>query len=262
MRLHRIEAVILRHTYELRHNTNHFINMVYLPVVNIVMWGFLTIYLTHHQRLQPGLISSLLGAVVLWGVFYGFQRDMGQGFLEEFWSRNIINLVGSPLSVAEYISALIAVTLIKALIGLTLASVVALLCYQFNIFPLLIEFVPFIAILMFFGLAIGVVVTSLVLRHGSKLEGLAWSFAGVLMPFSCVFYPLKTLPVFFRPLALALPTTHSFEGMRQVMAGRGFSMLDLQWGLALDTAYIALAMLFFYRMFESARSRGLLIRME
>lgn len=262
MRLHRLEAVILRHLYELRHNTNHLINMVYFPVVNIVMWGFITIYLTHHQGMQSGLISSLLGGVVLWGFFYGFQRDMAQGFLDEFWSRNLINLFGSPLTIAEYISALILVNLIKALIGLTLESAIALLCYNFNIFPLLIEFVPFIAVLMFFGLAGGVAVTSLILRYKSKLEGLAWSIAGVLMPFSCVFYPLNTLPALLHPLALALPTTHSFEGMRQVMAGRGFSMVDFQWGLILDAVYIAVAMLLFHKMFESARSRGLLIKNE
>jgi ABC-2 type transport system permease protein len=127
---------------------------------------------------------------------------------------------------------------------------------------LLIEFVPFIAVLMFFGLAVGVVITSLILRYSSKLEALAWSFAGLLMPFSCVFYPLKTLPGFLHPLALALPTTHSFEGMRQVMAGQGFSMPDLQWGLALDLVYLALAAQLFRRMFEAARARGLLIRAE
>ena len=42
---------------------------------------------------------------------------------------------------------------------------IALLCYHFNIFPSLIEFVPFIAVLMFFGLAIGIVITSLILRY-------------------------------------------------------------------------------------------------
>jgi ABC-2 type transport system permease protein len=262
MRRHRVEAIILRHLYELRHNTNHLINTVYFPVVNVVMWGFLTIYLTNQQRLQPGLISALLGGIVLWGFFNGFQRDMGQAFLEEFWTRNHINLFTSPLNVGEYVSALISVNLVKAMIGLTLESVIALLCYHFNIFPLLIEFIPFIAVLMFFGLAIGIVIISLILRYASKLEGLAWSFAGLLMPFSCVFYPLKTLPVSLRPLALALPTTHSFEGMRQLMEGRGFSMLDFQWGLALNIVYMALAMLFFRRMFESARSRGLLIKME
>jgi ABC-2 type transport system permease protein len=262
MRRHRLEAVILRHLYELRHNTNHLINTVYFPVVNIVMWGFLTIYLTNQQRLQPGLISVLLGGVVLWGVFNGFQRDMGQGFLEELWTRNHINLFTSPLNVAEYVSALISVNLIKAMIGLTLESLIALLCYHFNIFPWLIELVPFIAVLMLFGLAVGIVITSLILRYASKLEGLAWSFAGLLMPFSCVFYPLKTLPVFLHPLALALPTTHSFEGMREVMAGQGFSISNLHWGLALDLVYLALAALLFHRMFESARERGLLIRAE
>lgn len=262
MTLHRIEAVVLRHLYELRRNTNHLINMVYFPVVNIVMWGFITIYLTHHQGMRSGLISSLLAGVVLWGFFYGFQRDMAQGFLDEFWSRNLINLFASPLTTAEYISALIVVNLIKALIGLTLESVIALLGYRFNIFPLLIEFVPFIAVLMFFGLAGGVAVAGLILRYKSKLEGLAWSIAGVLMPFSCVFYPLDTLPTFLHPLAVALPTTHSFEGMREVIAGRGFSMVDFQWGLLLDAVYIAAAMVFFHRMFESARSRGMLIKHE
>jgi hypothetical protein len=50
--------------------------------------------------------------------------------------------------------------------------------------------------------------------------------------------------------------------MRQVLAGRGFSIVDFQWGLALDAVYIGLALLLFYRMFESARSRGLLIKLE
>ena len=240
MRRHRIEAVILRHMYELRHNTNHLINMVYFPVVNIIMWGFLTIYLTNHQRLQPGLISSLLGGVVLWGFFYGFQRDMAQGFL----GRVLDAKSHQPVQLAAERSGIYFRSdlgeLDQSLDWIGLESVIALLCYHFNIFPLLIEFVPFIAVLMFFGFSIGVVITSLIVRYGSKLEGLAWSFAGVLMPFSCVFYPLNTLPAFLRPLALALPTTHSFEGMRQVLAGRGFSMSDLQWGVAWISLYMAL----------------------
>jgi ABC-2 type transport system permease protein len=187
---------------------------------------------------------------------------MAQGFLEEFWSRNIVNLFASPLSVMDYAVGLISVNLIKALIGLTAESLIALVCYRFNIFPVLISFLPFIANLMFFGLAIGVVVTGLIFRYTTKLQVLAWSFAGLLMPFSCVFYPLKALPAFLRPLALILPTTHSFEGMRHVLAGEGFSIADFVWGLALDLIYLILAVLIFRKMLESARSRGLLVKME
>jgi hypothetical protein len=38
--------------------------------------------------------------------------------------------------------------------------------------------------------------------------------------------------------------------------------LDFQLGVTQDIAYVALAILLFRRMFESARSQGLLIKME
>ena len=85
--------------------------MVYWPVVNIVVWGFFTLYLRHGDRMQPGVISCLLGAVILWGLFNAFQRDMAVGFLEELWSRNLVSLFASPLSVSEYVTGLIIVTL-------------------------------------------------------------------------------------------------------------------------------------------------------
>ncbi len=92
MKPYRIRAVILRHAYEVYHNANHITYMVYWPVVNIVVWGFFTLYLRHGDRLQPGVISCLLGAVILWGLFNAFQRDMAVGFLEELWSRNLVSL--------------------------------------------------------------------------------------------------------------------------------------------------------------------------
>jgi ABC-2 type transport system permease protein len=262
MKLYRIRAIIVRHWHEMRHNANHIINMVYFPVMNLLVWGFFTIYLARGDHQQPGLIRSLLGGVILWGLFNAFQRDMAQGVLEELWSRNMINLLASPLSISEYVAGLVAVNLIKVLVIISAESLVALLCYRFNIFPLLIAFIPFVLNLMLFGLAVGVAITGLIFRYTIKLQGLAWSFASLLMPLSCVFYPLRSLPGFLRPIAWVLPTTHSFEGMRQVITGGGFSMVHFQWGLALNLAYLVIAAMFFRWMFELARSRGLLVKMK
>ena len=259
MKLHRIGAVVLRHAYETRHNTNHLLNMLYFPVMNLLMWGFFTIYLSHSDH-QPGLIRSLLGAVILWGLFNAFQRDMAQGFLEDLWSKNIAALLASPLSVSEYIVGLITMNLLKVCVVVAAESLVALLFYHFNVFPLLIAFIPSVLNLMLFGLAVGIVITALIFRYSIKLQALAWSFASLLLPLSCVFYPLQSLPGFMRPLAWVLPTTHAFEGMRQVIVGQGFSPLHFQWGLALNLGYLLFAGLFFRWMFEAARSRGLLIK--
>jgi ABC-2 type transport system permease protein len=260
MKLHRIVAVFVRHAYELRHNVNQLANMLYLPVVNVVLWGFFTVYLRQGEQLKPSVVSCLLGAIILWGLFNTFQREMATGFLEEVWSQNLVNLFGSPLSVSEYVTGLVAANLVKVAAGLFAGALVAWAFYHYDIFAWLLVFVPFLFNLALFGLAVGVVITGLILRYTTKLQALAWSFAGLLMPLSCVLYPLAALPAFLRPLAWLLPTTQSFEGMRAAIAGGTFSLPDFSWGLVLNVVYVAFSVLFFRWMFESARSRGLLVK--
>jgi ABC-2 type transport system permease protein len=262
MKPHRIRAVILRHAYEVSHNGNHLSNMIYWPVVNIAVWGFFTIYLRRGDHLEPGIINCLLGAVILWGLFNAFQRDMAVGFLDELWSRNLVNLFASPLSISEYMTGLVAVNLVKALIGTVAEAVIALLFYHYNIFPMFPAFIPFIINLALFAFAVGVAVTGLIFRYTTKFQTMAWSVAGLLMPLSCVFYPLKSLPHFLQPVAWLLPTTHSFEGMRQAIEQGVFSVSHFEWGIELNVIYFFLSALFFRRMFESARARGLLVKLD
>ena len=152
MKPYRISAVVLRHAYEVRRNANHITYMVYWPVVNIAVWGFFTLYLRHGDRLRPGVISCLLGAVILWGLFNAFQRDMAVGFLEELWSRNLVSLFASPLTISEYVTGLIIVTVAKAMVGLIVESLIAWLFYHYNIFPMLPKLIPFILNLVLFAL--------------------------------------------------------------------------------------------------------------
>src|SRR3984893_1817830 len=255
MKLYRIKSVILRHTYEVRRNANHLTYMVYWPVVNILVWGFFTLYLRHGDRLQPGVISCLLGAVILWGLFNAFQRDMAVGFLEELWSRNLVSLFASPLSVPEYVTGLMIVTLAKAMIGLIVESLIAWLFYHYDIFPMLLTLMPFILNLALFALTIGIVVTGLIFRYTTKFQTMTWSFASLLMPLSCVFYPLSSLPSFLRPMAWILPTTQSFEVMRQALESTEFSTSHFKWGLALNLFFFIVAVVLFQRC-SSRRDRA------
>jgi ABC-2 type transport system permease protein len=236
--------------------------MVYWPIVNISVWGFFTLYLGHADRLRPGVLSCLLGAVILWGLFNAFQRDMAVGFLEELWSRNLVSLFASPLSVSEYVTGLIIVSLAKAIIGLSVEALIAWAFYHYNIFPALPTLIPFILNLTLFALTLGIIVTGLIFRYTTKFQAMAWSFAGVMMPLSCVFYPLSSLPTFLRPMAWILPTTHSFEGMRETIQGGRFSIQHFKWGFELNMVYLIFAVFFFRWMFDSARLRGLLVKME
>ncbi len=72
MKPHRIMAVIVRHAYEARRNLDRITDAIYWPIMDIVVWGFLAIYLARGGQMRPGLISFLLGAAILWGCFERF----------------------------------------------------------------------------------------------------------------------------------------------------------------------------------------------
>lgn len=262
MKLHRIVAVVVRHTYEARRNVDRITDMVYWPVLDIIMWGFFTTYLGHGLGMQPDIIKFVLGASIIWGLFYSFQRDLAVGFLDELWSRNLINLFSTPLTISEYMTGLIFVNIAKAAVGVGAASLLAWAAYNFNIFPWLPGFVPYLMNLILFAFALGILITGLIFRYTTKIQALAWSFAGLLAPISCVLYPVKSLPRWLRAISLTLPTTHSFEGMRQLLAGGGFNASHFWWGLVLNVFYFAFAIAIFRIVFASAQNRGLLVKLE
>jgi ABC-2 type transport system permease protein len=262
MRFNRIAAVIERHVYDARHNLERVTDTLYWPVMDIVVWGFLTLFLARQGNLRPGLISFLLGAAVLWGMFRAFQRDLAVSFLTEVWSHNVMGLLSTPLTVREYLAALLAINLLKAIIGTAAAALVALIFYSYDFFPYLAALLPFILVLIIFGLAVGILVTGLIVRYTTKIQSFTWSITGLVMPFSCVFYPLSALPRPMQYLALTLPTTYAFEGLRQIIAGEGFSLMRLGCGIALDGIYLLAAVIVFDRLFRVALSRGLLVQLE
>jgi ABC-2 type transport system permease protein len=262
MKAHRIVAVMTRHAYEARRNVDRVTDMIYWPVLDIMMWGFFTTYLGHGLGMQPDVIKFVLSAIIIWGLFYSFQRDLAVGFLDELWSRNLINLFSTPLTISEYMTGLICINVAKALVGVGAASLLALAAYQFNIFPWLPAFVPYLINLILFAFALGIMITGLIFRYTTKIQSLAWSFAGLLAPISCVLYPVKSLPPWLRAIAWTLPTTHSFEGMRQLLAGGGFNPHHFWYGLVLNVFYFSLAIGIFKIVFAAAQNRGLLVKLE
>jgi hypothetical protein len=51
MNPHRIWAVMYRHSCETRRNLNRITDVLYLPVQNMIFWGFFTLYLAREHRL-------------------------------------------------------------------------------------------------------------------------------------------------------------------------------------------------------------------
>lgn len=262
MKLHRINAVVLRHTYEMRHNLDRITDTLFWPLMEVAVWGFFSLYLAQTGRIRLASVDALLGGIILWGAFRAFQRDIAVGFLAEIWSRNVVNLFASPLTFGEYLAGLLVIDIGRAIIGIAVAVALAQAGYGSALWRALPALLPALAVLILFAVAIGIIVSGLILRYSSRIQSLAYSVIGLLMPLSCVFYPCSALPRSLRGIALALPTTHAFEDMRQVLAGGGSSPEHLGWGFALALASLGLALAAFYAILRAAYRRGQLVRLD
>ena len=64
-------------------------------------------------------------------------------------------------------------------------------------------------------------------------EGLTWSLMFILLPLTCVYYPVTTLPVWLQAIAWSLPPTAVFEGMRALVINHVFRADLMLWALGL-----------------------------
>jgi ABC-2 type transport system permease protein len=256
----RIWGLMYRHLALYRRSWPRMLELAYWPVLQMCIWGFTARFLAARMG-NPGLLAgaTLLGGVLLWEVTLRSQMGMSISFLEEIWSRNLGHVFVSPLRPFEMIAALIGMSIIRMLLGVIPAILLAWAFYAFNLFTLGPVLILFFINLMIMGWAVALGVVSLILRHGAGAEPLAWGVLFGLAPFSAVFYPVSVLPSFIHPVAYALPTTHVFEGMRAALLQGTIRWDHLAAAFGLNLLWLAAAALLFTRQFHAARVSGALI---
>jgi ABC-2 type transport system permease protein len=254
----RIGALVLRHLYLLRNSWPRLLELIYWPTVQMMTWGLITRFLIDHSPWVQQAGGALIAGVLLWDVLFRSQLGFSLVFLEEMWSRNLGHLFVSPLRPLEMALALMLMSLIRTLIGVGGAAIIAIILYHYSIFDMGLPLLGFFVNLIAMGWAIGLMVSGLILRYGLGAESLAWFLIFALAPLSGVYYPLSVLPDWLRWIAYFLPSSHVFEGMRAVLIEHQFRADLLRHALLLNGAYILLGIAVFLGYFRVARRRGLL----
>ena len=256
----RVSAMMLRYWYLLRSSWPRLLDLVYWPTVQMITWGFLQYYVATNAGFFARAGGTFIGAVLLWDILFRGQLGFSISFLEEMWSRNIGNLMMSPLRPMEFITALMVMSVVRLAVGAVPVTFLAIAFFGFNLYGLGLALVAFFFNLMLTSWAIGILVSGLILRNGMGAENLAWSIMFIFMPLTCVYYPVTTLPVWLQPVAWVLPPTYVFEGMRALLIDKAFRpdlMLD---ALALNAVFFAVGVFAFLKLLESARRHGSLMQ--
>jgi ABC-2 type transport system permease protein len=258
--LRRIGAMVLRHVYLYRSSWPRLLELMYWPIMQMVMWGFMTLFLVGQASLFAQVAGLLIAAVLLWDVLVRSQLGLGISFLEELWSRNLGHILVSPIRPIEFVVSLVVMSLIRTLIGLLPAAVLAIFLYDYSIFSMGLPLIAFFVNLVLMGWAVGLAICGVILRWGLGAENLAWLAMFAIAPICGIYYPLSVLPEWLQPVARALPAAHVFEGMRAVLIDKSFRLDLLVNALLLNVAFVLASVAVFLRCFRAARIRGLILQ--
>ncbi|HTY01442.1 MAG TPA: ABC transporter permease [Bacteroidota bacterium] len=260
MKASHVAAIVLRQYYLLRGSLSRIVPLFAWVGVDIVLWGFITRYLNTFATTGLNFVPLFLGAVLLWDFFTRVMQGVTIAFFEDVWARNFLNIFASPLSIGEYLAGLVITTIATSSLGLVVMLVLATTIFGLSFVVYGAMFLPFLLLLLFFGIALGIFCSAVVLRLGPASEWFVWPIPALITPFAGVFYPLDTLPSWMRYISLLLPPSYVFEGMRTIISHGTMEGHGLLMGGALTLLYLFLASLFFKRVYRQAVRTGLIAR--
>jgi ABC-2 type transport system permease protein len=261
----RVLAIARRQAFVLQRAPQRWFDVIVWPVVDAILFGAIGVYFGE-QAADGGAggaaagAAFLLAGIILFHVVFQAEVSVATGFLEETWSRNLLNLMVTPMTELEYGAGVALFGLVKLAIGVTAVSLVALAAFAFQITSLGFALIPLVAILIVVGWAVALIVIGLILRFGQGAEILTWGFIALLLPLSGIFYPVDALPAALQPVAEVLPTTHVFAAAQEVVAGNPLPWDEVGIAAASTVVLAALSVWFLTYMLAKFRSRGYINR--
>ena len=259
MKFYRIYALYLRHFYLIKSSFPRGLDLIYWPTIQIILWGFISKFFTMYSDFYNHTVGVILTAAILYDFLFRSSISFNMLFLEEIWSRNFTNLFIAPLKVSEIITALTATALIRTLIGIVPAVLLASPFFGVSLLNLGPALILLLLSLYGFGISLGLLVVSGLLRFGPAFENVAWSSLFLLAPLGCIYYPLSILPDGLQLLAKALPLVYIFEEVRSILLNNVVNYNNILSALMLNLIYFTLSIIVFYSAFREARKRGTLI---
>ena len=259
MDLGRMYGLFLRHFFLITRSFPRILDLIYWPTIQITLWGFISNFFSTYSSYYSNAVGVILTCAILYDFLFRTSIGFNMLFLEEIWSRNFTNLFIAPLKVSEIITGLTATALIRTLIGIIPAIILATPFFGVTLFKLGPSLILLFLSLYLFGITLGLLVVSGLLKYGPAFENVAWSSLFLLAPLGCIYYPLSILPDWLQILAKGLPLVYIFEEVRSILVNNVVDYRNIFSALILNLIYFISAVLIFYLAFNEARKRGTLV---
>ena len=259
MNWNKIFALSLRHIYLIKGSFPRILDLIYWPTIQIFLWGFISKFFTLTSTYYENTVGIILSAAILYDFLFRSSISYNMMFLEEIWSRNFTNLFIAPIRLSEIIAALTFTAIFRTMIGLVPAALLAIPFFGVSILKIGTPLIFLLITLYIFGVTLGLLVTSGLVRFGPSFENIAWASLFFLAPLGCIYYPIEILPDWLQIIAKLLPLVHIFEEMRNILIYDIINYSQILKAIFISLLYFMIGVITFYLSYSGAKNRGTLI---
>jgi ABC-2 type transport system permease protein len=256
----RVRTIVRRLTYVVARTPDRWFLVFVFPFIDVILFGSIGAFVAEEGGATRAAAPYLLAGIMLNHFLFQTEVSVATGFMEETWSRNVLNMMTTPVREVEYLVALTLFALAKLALAMATVSIAALVFYGFGLGELGWGLVPLSLTLIISGLAMGLWMIGLLLRYGQSAEIFTWATSFLVLALSGVFNPIRAIPGPLQPVARLLPTTYAFEAMRTMLDGRAMPWGDLARAGFGGLALLIISAVFLARMMATFRRRGFVTR--
>jgi ABC-2 type transport system permease protein len=257
LKARRISGLIKRYLLIKVRDLHRLANLFYFPVIDILLGGLIWLWMGRTNPQITLACTEYLFSLIFWIVANASQFETCFNFLEEFQSRNLLNMFSSTMEHTDWLIASAVLCTIEATMSLTICSLIAYWAFGTNIL-IIGSLLPCVVLLFIAsGWIMAIMTAGLFLIFGQRVTFLIWAIPYLILPLSAPWYPIEVLPGWAQYIAYCLPTTYLFEGVRNTAFGNPMPIAYLIISFILSCIYIAIAILFFNRMFKKSKEKGL-----
>ncbi len=249
--LNRCGAFCLRNYIFAVRNFFSFVELLFWPMVSVISIGLMGNYL----ELGRSTLNFIMTGAIAAGVLQVAQLDVAYSLLYEVWSKSLKQTLLAPVGVTETLFGSWIIGIVRGLFIFAVLSLFAVMMFGFT-FPSWTVTTLFLGGLLMCAFLLGLLVNIVILSFGQKAEITTWMFAYLFMLLCGIYYPVETLPAFFKALAQAIPITYFLAFFR------GGNFTDAAVGFLLVAFYFASGLYFLKIAYHRARCRGTIIRLS
>jgi len=244
---------MLRHLVQLPQDVNQWTSIIFWPLLNITLFGMTGSWL--HGSSQAALFA-LVSGVSLWQLVIRTNFGISLGFLQEILSQNVTNLFSSPLTIAEWMCAMVFNGIILGSLTLAFCIAVVWLLFGFNMLALS-PFIWYTSTQLFLaGTGVGFLGASLLMLWGTKVQTIIFMVGVAAAPLSGAFYPIPMLPHGLQYIAYALPFAHIFHGLYTYIQEGTWSIANIGYATMCNAALLGIAISCFIASFYASKNTG------